>query len=239
MTLPFFYSDDLNPDADKHVLQEEASKHIVQVLRMKVGDKLNLTNGKGYLFFTEIADNNKKRVALNILGKNYRETSTGKISIAISLVKNAARFEWFLEKATEIGVTVINPLICKRTEKQNFRTERMRNIMISAMLQSQQTWMPVLNEPEKFEKFIFQRSEEEKYIAHCEKEQSKQSLLSFCPFKNPLILVGPEGDFTNDEIELAVNNNYKAVSLGNTRLRTETAGVVALTLLNINVRLPG
>lgn len=232
MALPFFYSEEISPDAKQYVLNEETSKHIVQVLRMKAGEKVNVTNGKGYLFSTEIIDDNKRRVSVKILDTIYNETSPKKISIAISLVKNAARFEWFLEKATEIGVSNIIPLICNRTEKQHFRFDRMRNIMISAMLQSQQTWLPLLDEPEKFDQFISHRTEQEKFIAHCEDEQSKQSLVSFLPFKNPLILVGPEGDFTNEEIVLALRNDFKAVALGNPRLRTETAGIVAVSLLN-------
>jgi len=232
MALPFFYNEEISPGVKQYLLNEETSKHIVQVLRMKTGEKLNITNGKGYLFTTVIAEGFKNKVLVNILDTNFSEPAVKKISIAISLVKNAARFEWFIEKVTELGIAAITPLICKRTEKQKFREDRLKNIMISAMLQSQQTWLPVLQELQKFEEFISKQNGPENFIAHCEDEQNKQPLFSFHPFKNPLILIGPEGDFTHDEIMLALNHNFKGVALGNTRLRTETAGIVAVTLFN-------
>lgn len=231
MANPFFYSEDIGPQATHYVLGEETSKHIVQVLRMKEGEKLNLTNGKGYIFSTEITDSNRKGIHLKILNSGFTAVSN-KILIAISLVKNAARFEWFLEKATEAGVSHIIPLVCKRTERFQFRMDRMRKIMVSAMLQSQQAHLPLLDEPLKFDQYISGESNNQKFIAHCSDDQTRQSLISFAPFKDPVILIGPEGDFTNEEISQAMANGFKAVSLGDTRLRTETAGIVATVLLN-------
>ena len=174
--------------------------------------------------------------------KDSRDTfrgsqATRKVSIAISLIKNTSRFEWFLEKATEIGVAEIVPLICNRTERQHFRYDRMKGILVSAMLQSQQCWLPVLHEPVLFEKHIEQSSKDEsgfRMIAHC-LETKKQSITQteIAQHTKLQLLIGPEGDFTENEIQLALSNQFAAVSLGETRLRTETAGVVAAALLCI------
>jgi 16S rRNA (uracil1498-N3)-methyltransferase len=146
------------------------------------------------------------------------------------LIKNTNRFEWFLEKATEIGVSEIIPIICERTEKQNFRHDRMKNILISAMLQSQQAWLPILHEPIKFLEVVKNSSQQNKYIAHCSEEEKKE-LSNETSRKSSIILIGPEGDFTKNEIELAIENKFVPVTLGDTRLRTETAGMVAAVLL--------
>src|ERR1041385_6944889 len=156
--LPFLYINEYDPLQKKIVLDEDTSKHIVQVLRMKEGEKLNLTNGKGNLLSAEIIDDHKKHCEVKILETNNQQPATRTITIAISLLKNSNRFEWFLEKATEIGINEIIPLICERTEKQKFREDRMRNILISAILQSQQCWLPVLHKPVAYE-LIFRQDE--------------------------------------------------------------------------------
>ena len=232
MPLPFFYKEDLIASSNDVVLDEATSKHIVQVLRMQNGEQLQLTNGKGILFTAEISDNNRKKCIVKVIKTNNQQRPTNNIAIAISPVKNNTRFEWFLEKATEIGVTEIIPLICSRTEKTVFKFERMKNILVSAMLQSQQCWLPVLHEPTKFNELVKSSAQQQKFIAHCI-DEAKRSLsdLNNESLSSKVILIGPEGDFTADEIELALQNNYSAVSLGETRLRTETAGIVAATLL--------
>jgi 16S rRNA (uracil1498-N3)-methyltransferase len=240
MALPFFYIRDYNGE-QQVILDEETSRHVVQVLRMKTGEKLNLTDGKGNLFCCEIKEDNKKHCTVNVSEIRNQKPKIKKITIGISLLKNSNRFEWFLEKATEIGVSEIIPLICDRTEKEKFRYDRMNAICISAMLQSQQCWLPILQEPVKYENMeIWKCVNGPNFIAHCI-ESSKQSLTQFvtAPGLNPhnstlshsLICIGPEGDFTPKEIELALQNNFIPVSLGDTRLRTETAGIVAATLL--------
>ena len=233
MALPFFYKEDIDSAAKEMVLDEDTSKHIVQVLRMQHGEQLQLTNGKGSLITAAITDNNRKRCIVTVIQKSTIQNQQSKISIAVSLLKNTNRFEWFLEKATEIGVAEIIPLLCSRTEKQNFKAERLQTILVSAMLQSQQCWLPVLHEPVKYKTFVEQNNIQQKFIAHCEEEKEKVQLtatpLNFSTSK--LILIGPEGDFTKEEIELALKNKFTPVSLGNTRLRTETAGIVAATLL--------
>lgn len=235
MALPFFYIESFDASQQLITLNEETSKHVVQVLRMQVGEQLNLTNGKGSLLTAAISDAHKKHCVVQIQAVSYKPQAARKITIAVSLVKNASRFEWFLEKATEIGVTEIIPLLCERTERQHFRYDRMKGIVISAMLQSQQTWLPVLHEPMKFENLKMMQFENAlKLIAHCE-ETEKNSFSNFQinQFPNSVILIGPEGDFSNEEINQAIAAEYKPVMLGETRLRTETAAVVAATLLCI------
>lgn len=236
MTLPFFYNDEINTGLNQLVLNEETSKHVVQVLRMKAGEQLQITDGKGNLFTTEIIDGHKKKTTVKILSYIFVKESERKITIAISLVKNTSRFEWFLEKATEIGVNEIIPLLCTRTEKQHFRFERMNGILTSAMLQSQQSWLPVLHEPVKFDDLIMKQFDNcKKFIAHCLPDGNKKPLHhQINELSNHLIVIGPEGDFTSQEIEQALQNDFTAVALGQTRLRTETAGIVAATVLKMH-----
>ncbi|MEO6734175.1 MAG: RsmE family RNA methyltransferase [Ferruginibacter sp.] len=236
MAFPFFYKEDINLATNEVVLDDETSKHVAQVLRMQNGEQLKLTDGKGKLFIAEITDNNRRKCAVKILSSTFQHVSEKKITIAVSLVKNAHRFEWFLEKATEIGANEIVPLICTRTEKQHFRIDRMKGILVSAMLQSQQTWLPVLHEPLKFVTYLKSLKEEtaaQKFIAHCEADEPRDELYTYKPFSEALVLIGPEGDFTIDEIDLALKSNFVPVALGKTRLRTETAGVVAVTTLSL------
>ncbi len=234
MALPFFYKEDLIASSTVAMLDESSSKHIVQVLRMKNGEQLQLTNGKGDFFTAEITDNNRKRCLTKILQTTNNKPPTTNITIAISLIKNASRFEWFLEKATEIGVSEIIPLICERTEKSAFKFDRIKSILVSAMLQSQQTWLPVLHEPIKFNQVVASAIQQQKFIAHCI-DDAKRNLadLNNESLSTKIILIGPEGDFTKEEIDLAIQHHFITVALGNTRLRTETAGVVAATLLTI------
>jgi len=230
MALPIFYISSYDNSQKEFILEEETSKHIVQVLRMKVGQQLNLTDGKGNLLTCEISLAHKKKCEVTVKTTRNQQQKTRMVSIAISLLKNPNRFEWFLEKATEIGVTEIIPLICERTEKEKFRFERMHGICISAMLQSQQVWLPELHEPVELNKVIIEFSAAQKFIAYC--SDGYKSQLTMLPInQSSLILIGPEGDFTPDEIKLAAQHNFLTVSLGETRLRTETAGVVAAALL--------
>jgi 16S rRNA (uracil1498-N3)-methyltransferase len=242
VSLPFFYIAD-HDAAHKHItLDEDTSKHVIQVLRMKKGEKLNLTDGNGNLLTAKISDDHKKHCTVEVIDSRltpdgYRDHDSRKITIGISLLKTSARFEWFLEKATEIGINEIIPLICDRTEKQKFREDRMKNILVSAMLQSQQCRLPVLHKPIDYE-LIFRQDEiihaSQKFIAHCIEDQ-KRNLADLVNVSLPsqIILIGPEGDFTSEEVQLAIHNHFDAVSLGETRLRAETAGVVAATILRI------
>ena len=228
MALPFFYTEVFSP-----------INNIVQVLRMAEGRQINITDGLGTISTAEIVEAHKKKCKVKIIDTSKQIAPAKKVCIAISPVKNSSRFEWFLEKATEIGVTEIVPLICERTEKQYLKHDRLRGILISAMLQSQQSWLPVLREPVKFEKFVEGHKSNNKYIAHCE-EQNKISLKEITGqfskkiINQSIILIGPEGDFTKHEIDFALQNNFTSVALGNSRLRTETAAMVAATLLCVS-----
>lgn len=237
MALPFFYIARYSPDQRTIVLDEDTSRHVVQVLRMLNGEKLRLTDGKGTVLTAIITDNHKKHCTVQVEEIGTAARVKPKVIIAISLLKNANRFEWFLEKATELGVDEIIPVVGMRTEKEKFRHDRLQQILISAMLQSQQSWLPVLHEPLAYDKLI--KGEhiptiDHKFIAHCEEEQKfslAKELAAASRESSRLILIGPEGDFTPEEISLALSVQFKPVSLGDTRLRAETAGVVAASLL--------
>lgn len=229
MALPFFYVDNL---AEKDlVLDEDTSKHITGVLRMKAGEALLLTDGKGVKAQAVITNDHRKRCAVHVESIEKETERANQVCIAISLVKNTARFEWFLEKATEIGVSEIIPLLCERTEKEAFRHDRMQSIVTSAMLQSQQSWLPLLHQPTAF-KTVLPTDSEQKFIAHCLPQQKRplHEVLKK-PGGSSMILIGPEGDFTESEIEQALTQNFLPVALGNTRLRSETAGMVAAAWL--------
>lgn len=232
MTLPLFYEEDL-PVAGQFKLNEESSRHIALVLRMKEGEQILITNGKGYTLITQIVLAHKKNTEVKIIQRDFSPIGKPKPAIAISLIKNTGRFEWFVEKATEIGISTIIPLICSRTEKTHFRRERIQSILISAMLQSRQAWLPELCEPIKLDDVIKSENYICKFIAHC-LEEKKMDLKNALPDEaaSKLILIGPEGDFTKDEIRAAMLHNFIPVSLGDNRLRTETAGIVAAVLLN-------
>jgi len=230
MQLPYFYEPTLAETSSIFTLSEETHKHAIQVLRMKANDSLHLTNGKGLLCRAIITSADKKQSIVQIQSVQYFEEKENRIAIGISLLKNTNRLEWFLEKTTELGISEIHLLQCHRTEKQHFRFDRLNGILIAAMLQSQQTWLPILHEPNTVEEIFKSSNQEIKLIAHCE-EGTKIPLQRIKATANTIILIGPEGDFTPDEIHQSLQNNFIAVSLGSTRLRTETAGVVAAALL--------
>ncbi len=230
MNLPFFYINSYTDGQQNITLDEDTSRHIVQVLRMKRGEQLHLTDGLGHLLLAEITDDHKKHCSVAVREVNFTPAAERKVTIAISNIKNASRFEWFLEKACEVGISEIIPLVCERTEKERFRHDRMNAICISAMLQSQQVWLPQLTEPQPFKDVIEKNAATVKYIAHCE-DGPKNPLARQAAQASTIILIGPEGDFTSGEIAKAQEKGFIPVSLGETRLRTETAGVVAAVLL--------
>lgn len=234
MASPYFYFAHLETMPAEFALNENSSRHIVQVLRMVPADKLHLTDGKGLSVMAEILEANKKRCLVKIIEKKKTEAPKRQVQMAVSLLKNASRFEWFLEKATELGVSEIIPLKSARTEKQQFRKDRMQGILESALIQSQQVWIPVLREPVTFESWISSAKAEQKFIAHCE-TGSKQTLLEIIntDLFSQLVLIGPEGDFTASEIALATQSGFIPVSLGENRLRSETAAVAAAVLLTM------
>lgn len=230
MSVPYFYEAQLIGNASIFVLSEESSKHCVQVLRMKVGDRLDITNGMGQLFEASIQLADKKNTSVQILSAKTFAASAQKIILGISLLKNVARLEWLFEKATEMGVHSIIPLICDHTIHERFKTERMHHILQSAMIQSQQVWLPLLSEPILFDKFINTYKADQQLIAHC--APAEKINIKSLPVKDEcILLIGPEGDFSSGEIQKALSHNYQAIHLGPTRLRTETAGLFALSVL--------
>jgi 16S rRNA (uracil1498-N3)-methyltransferase len=235
MNLPFFYSPDIVSNGELLDLEEENAKHIVQVLRKKSGDELRLTDGKGTISLCVITASAKKSCTVRIQSTTTIPPPLHKVTIAISLLKNAGRFEWFLEKAAETGIHAIVPLICQRTERQVFRESRLKTILVSAMLQSQQAWLTELSTPLPFSSFIAslqQQSLDHRYIAHCEDgTKSELSTVIERQQRSSLVLIGPEGDFTPEEISAAIATGCIPVQLGATRLRTETAGITAAVLL--------
>lgn len=224
--LPFFYNADITTAPEAFDLDEATARHCVQVLRMQPGEQLNLTNGKGLLATAVITHTGKRTCTVSITASGTRAEPKLHTTIAISLLKNTGRFEWFLEKAAELGISEIIPLQCRRTEKQQFRHDRMQQILVSAMLQSRQTHLVQLHPPTRFEEAV--KQQEHAFIAHCYNSEKKELNLALNASQiKRTIFIGPEGDFTEEEIAAALALNYTPVSLGATRLRTETAGIAA------------
>ena len=221
-------------DYDKELrLSEEESRHVVKVLRKIIGEKLYFTDGKGMFLTGEIITTDRKNTTVKIIKKEKkRKNHNYSLHIAIAPTKNMDRFEWFLEKATEIGIDEITPIICSRSERKVIKTERCNRILLSAMKQSLKFHVPKLNEAISLNDFIKQDYKGTKYIAHCE-DGEKKELKTVNKTEKTLILIGPEGDFTQKEIDLVLQNKFKEVSLGTSRLRTETAGIVAAHTINI------
>ena len=211
------------------VMDENESRHCIRVLRMTRGDRLEMIDGNGNLYKGIISDPDPSgcRVAITGVTKDFEKRGY-KLHIAISPIKNQDRFEWFIEKSVEIGVDVITPLICRNTEKPGIKKDRTENIIISAMKQSLKAFRPVLNEPVIFGSFINSDPEGIKMIAHCNLTYERKRIdLIYEKNRDAVILIGPEGDFFEEELIHAFNNGFKSVHLGTSRLRTETAGIAA------------
>jgi len=232
--MPYFYIASLKDKGETFVLNENSSRHILQVLRMQPGENLQLTDGRGGLVLCSITEAHKKRCRVTVIEKQAKEPAKRRVILALSLLKNSSRFEWFLEKATELGVSEIIPLKCARTEKQQFRTERMQGILESALIQSQQVWIPKLVEPQIFSSWIETAQADQKFIAHCETGARRRlSEMINTNLSSQLILIGPEGDFTEEEIRQSLAARFIAVDLGENRLRSETAAVAASAILKL------
>lgn len=230
MSIPSFYEPTLLPGHHQFTLSEQSSKHSTLVLRMKIGDPLLVCNGKGGLFNATVIDPRKKDTLISIDSNEQIKIADQKIILGISLLKNAVRLEWLFEKATEMGVHTIVPIICSRTIHERFKLDRMQNILQSAMIQSKQAWLPDLMAPLSYSTFLSTYAATQKLIAHCELSK-KDSIKSIVPGNDCILLIGPEGDFTPAEIEQAISHHYTPIHLGPTRLRTETAGIFALSVL--------
>ena len=225
--MQLFYNSAINEGSEFFSFDKEESKHIIKVLRKKDTDILYVTNGLGFLFKTEITLASDTKCTVRIVSVEKSVTPKYQLHLAVAPTKMNDRYEWFLEKATEIGISEITPIICDHSERKAIKTDRFDKIIQSAMKQSNQFYLPKLNEPISFKDFIKVQNNGLQFIAHCE-ETNKKSLKNILkPNENITILIGPEGDFSEKEIQLALENNYIPISLGNTRLRTETAAIVA------------
>ncbi|WP_310381356.1 16S rRNA (uracil(1498)-N(3))-methyltransferase [Flavobacterium sp.] len=225
--MQLFYNPNINNTTENFSFDKEESKHIIKVLRKKDTDILFVTNGLGELYKTEITLASDNKCTVKILSFEKAEPSKFHLHLAVAPTKMNDRYEWFLEKATEIGIHEITPIICDRSERKVVNKERFEKIILTAMKQSNILFLPKLNEATTFKEFIKFKNEGLQLIAHCE-ETDKNTLKSVLkPNTNVTLLIGPEGDFSDKEITLAVENKYVPVSLGNTRLRTETAAILA------------
>ncbi|MBC7748098.1 16S rRNA (uracil1498-N3)-methyltransferase [Flavobacterium omnivorum] len=225
--MQLFYSPTITEATEIFSFDKEESKHIIKVLRKKDTDILHVTNGLGYLFTTEITLASDSKCTVKIISFEKAPPSKFRLHLAVAPTKMNDRFEWFLEKATEIGIHEITPIICDHSERKVINIERFDKILLAAMKQSNEVYLPKLNNAVTFKEFINLKQEGLKMIAHCE-ETNKKSLKSVLKRNQELtIIIGPEGDFSEKEIALALTNEFIPVSLGNTRLRTETAAIVA------------
>jgi 16S rRNA (uracil1498-N3)-methyltransferase len=225
--MQLFYNPNINENTESFSFDKEESKHIVKVMRKKGGDILHVTNGLGFLFTTEIILGSDIKCTVKIVSFEKTPLPKYQLHLAVAPTKMNDRYEWFLEKATELGISEITPIICDHSERKFVKTDRFDKIIQSAMKQSLQVYLPKLNEPITFKDFLKTTPDGLLLIAHCE-ETDKKTLKSVLKTnENITLLIGPEGDFSIKEIALALEKKYVPVSLGNTRLRTETAAIVA------------
>ena len=225
--MQLFYNENINSHDSLISFDKEESRHIIRVLRKTLGDTLMITNGKGSVFTSEIIAADQRSVQVKILDEQSHPQPEYELHVAVAPTKNIDRFEWFLEKATEIGVSQITPIICKRSERKVVKLERLRRIILNASKQSLKYHLPKLNEPILFNDLLTKANETSKYIAHCE-ETNRQSLFkSVSAGENAIVLIGPEGDFSVKEITTALEQGFIPVTLGKSRLRTETAAIAA------------
>ncbi|TMU56166.1 16S rRNA (uracil(1498)-N(3))-methyltransferase [Flagellimonas algicola] len=231
--MQLFYNPSLDNSFKQFFFNSEESKHIAKVLRKKEGDILYITNGMGYLFEAEILIADPRKCKAQIVTEKKSIPKRYHLHLAVAPTKMNDRYEWFLEKATEIGVDEITPIICERSERKVIKLERMERVLQSAMKQSLQTFLPKLNPAISYKQFMEQQMEGLKFIAHCEEGEKMELKRRAAADKDVTILVGPEGDFSTTEIQLAQEKGFVPVSLGNNRLRTETAAIVACTTVAI------
>lgn len=227
--MQLFYNPTITEDSKELLFNKEESRHIYKVLRKKEGDQLMITNGKGYFFKVELLQSNPKHCVAKVISVESKEPLPYYLHLAVAPTKLNDRYEWFLEKATEIGVSEITPIICEHSERKVIKLERLEKKIQSAMKQSLHAYLPKINNAISFKSFLKNQvdNSNQKLIAHCEKTDKKTLKSVLEQNQNTTLLIGPEGGFSSNEIQLALENKFIPVSLGNTRLRTETAAIVA------------
>lgn len=227
-----FYTPDI--EKSNYALNEEESKHCIRVLRLSVGSIIQLVDGIGGFYTAEIISDNPKKVSLKILDTKLEYLKRNHyLHIAVAPTKNIDRLEWFLEKATELGIDEITPIITDRSERKVVKDDRLNKVITAAVKQSIKAYHPKLNEAISLSAFLKLNNDSEKLIAHCIDDSSKAYISDIVkPQSSYTILIGPEGDFTSEEVKTALNKGYKAITLGNNRLRTETAALAACFEIN-------
>ncbi len=232
--MQLFYNSNIDKQTKEILFNKEESRHIIKVLRKKENDELQITNGLGFLFTAKIIVASDKKCLAKVTACNYKEKEWNyNLHVAIAPTKNMDRLEWFIEKATEIGIDEITPIICDNSERKIVKTDRLHKIMLSAMKQSLKFTATKINEPKKIGDFINDNKEGSLLIAHCDTGE-KTVLKNFDNLsKDIIILIGPEGDFSKNEISIALQKEYFPISLGNSRLRTETAALVAVHTIHL------
>lgn len=231
--MQLFYNPELDGSVSQFSFGAEESNHIVKVLRMKEGDEVQITNGRGILFKAKIIDADPKRCRAEINATQKKHSKMFWLHLVVAPTKMNDRFEWFLEKATEIGVNEITPIICEHSERKVVKQERMQRVVQAAMKQSLRTYLPKINEAISYADFLKQQHKGLLFIAHCAEEEKVELKRRVAADKDITILIGPEGDFSSAEINDAYEKGFLPVSLGEARLRTETAAVVACTIVNM------
>lgn len=235
--MQLFYDPILEIDSQECVFGKEESNHIIRVLRKKVGDLIYVTNGKGSIFTGEIVDPSLQHCKITITSRDKAVRPMHRLHLAVAPTKNTERFEWFLEKATEIGVDDITPIICDRSERKVLKKQRLEKVIQSAMKQSLRPFLPALHDAVPLQDFLDREQSELQFIAHCQEGEKVELKRRLAADKDILILIGPEGDFTDTEIDQAIAKGFVPASLGEYRLRTETAALLACsTVAFINSR---
>ncbi len=229
----YFLDVDFNPK--EGVLSEEESRHAIKSMRLRTGDKLSIGDGRGNLYTAEVADTSGHCLEVRVIETNYEPQTQHRLTIGVAPPKNPARFDWFLEKATELGVDTIVPMQTERTERSHIKLNRAKRVITAASKQSQRPYLPVLEVIEDFAG-VLARAEGKKYIAHCNSEFSRVPIIEVLADKHESVwvLIGPEGDFSPAEIERAENMGFRGINLGSRRLRTETAAIFATGMFKIS-----
>ncbi len=225
--MQLFHHPDMDIKTKEVLFDREESKHISKVLRKKEGDILKVTNGKGILFSVEITGDENRQIIGRILDYEVEKPKPYSLHLAVAPTKMNDRYEWFLEKAMEIGVNEITPVLCEHSERKTIKMQRFERVLQSAMKQSLHYSLPVLNDLVSFSEFVENEKNDQLFIAHCEEQKKTPLQKALQPSKGVSILIGPEGDFSSQEIQVALQTGFVPVSLGNSRLRTETAAIVA------------
>ena len=230
--MELFYSTSIQDD--HFLLEGEEAHHLLKVLRHQQGDTVMITDGLGTLYTTNITEANPKKCVLHIVKRDKNQNIKDyNLHIAIAPTKNSDRLEWFLEKATEIGIDEITPIVCQHSERRVLKEDRLLKVLIAAMKQSLKHYLPILHPLKKFNDFIQESREPQRYI--CTMDAEELLLNRFDRSEKCLVLIGPEGDFSKEEVALATKHGFVPVSLGNSRLRTETAGVMVCATLSVSV----